>query len=175
MLQASLSLGQGCLLHGKLLPWWAARGWTFRDLPRKAEKFRPLPHPRCCLPGQRLRWWRVLSCPAQRSCGTPSQDSIQGQQRRPRRGHKLHYSQAAIRQRCRAQAQQLRTWHLSGPWPEPQAQGASAKRDSGKGESLRGWTHGPTFLDVEEEPVGALPGFSAPRVNICPLDSGPVK
>lgn len=34
------------------------------------------------------------------------------------------------------------------------------------------WTN---ILEVEEEPVGILPGFSAPLVNIHPLDLGQVR
>lgn len=119
---------------------------------------------------RRLCWCWVLSYPGQRSCDIPSQDSIQGQQRCPQRGHKVHYCprQAAITQRCRVQALQLRTWHQrcsrcqnqKGWW-------------AGHGEQLRRWTHGPTFLSVEEG--GTLPGFSAPHVNIYPLDLGPNK
>ena len=62
--------------------------------------------------------------------------------------------------------------------PLAQAPGARCQRWkggwAGKGESLRGWTHGLTFLDVEEEPVVTLPSFSAPDVNIHPLDLGPI-
>lgn len=53
------------------------------------------------------------------------------------------------------QAQQLCPWHLSCPWPEQRADGASTKRDGGLETATHsGWTHGPSFWDVETEPGG---------------------